>query len=164
MAIDRRAVRAILVDGGGQLVLIKRTKPGQDPYWTAPGGGVKDTAAAPFDLAAEVDVFAAHLQYQLRTARNHQLLIADKTIINVLAYAWMLLGVEPGSIDAAVLDAMETFCRAWAPTYDVMFFTHDHYSQPNGSPKLVWSWPDSLRPSTPPTSRGRPRRALHQLR
>jgi thymidylate kinase len=40
-----------------------------------------------FDLAAEVDVFAAHLRYQLRTARNHQLLIADKTIINVLAYA-----------------------------------------------------------------------------
>lgn len=84
-----------------------------------------------FDLAAEVDVFAAHLQYQLRTARNHQLLIADKTIINVLAYARMLLDVEPGSIDAAVLDAMETFCRAWAPTYDIVFFTHDHYSQPS---------------------------------
>lgn len=84
-----------------------------------------------FDLAAEVDVFAAHLQLQLRTARNHQLLIADKTIINVLAYARMLLEVAPGSLDAAVLDAMETFCRAWAPTYDVVFFTNDHYSQPS---------------------------------
>ncbi|WP_394622442.1 AAA family ATPase (plasmid) [Lentzea sp. JNUCC 0626] len=83
-----------------------------------------------FDLAAEVDVFAAHLQLQLRTARNHQLLIADKTIVNVLAYARMLLDVAPGSIDAAVLDAMEHFCRAWAPTYDVVFFTHDRYSQP----------------------------------
>lgn len=84
-----------------------------------------------FDLAAEVDVFAAHLQLQLRTARNHQLLIADKTIVNVLAYARMLLDVAPGSLDAAVLDAMEHFCRAWAPTYDVVFFTHDRYSQPN---------------------------------
>lgn len=84
-----------------------------------------------FDLAAEVDVFAAHLQLQLRTARHHQFLIADKTIINVLAYAQMLLDVRPGSIDAAVLDAMETFCRAWAPTYDVVFFTHDQYSQPS---------------------------------
>jgi predicted ATPase len=84
-----------------------------------------------FDLIAEVDVFAAHLRYQLRTARNHQMLIADKTIINVLAYARMLLDIVPGSLDAAVLDAMETFSRAWAPTYDLVFFTHDHYSQPS---------------------------------
>ncbi len=84
-----------------------------------------------FDLAAEVDVFAAHLQCQLRTARNHQLLIADKTIINVLAYARMLLHIVPDSADAAVLDAMGNFCRAWAPTYDMVFFTHDHYTQPS---------------------------------
>lgn len=82
-----------------------------------------------FDLAAEVDVFAAHLQLQLRTARNHQLLIADKTIINVLAYARLLLKVQPGSVERAVLDAMEGFCQAWAPTYDVVFFTHDRYYQ-----------------------------------
>ncbi|MGQ0777632.1 MAG: hypothetical protein ACT4NY_25030 [Pseudonocardiales bacterium] len=68
-----------------------------------------------FDLAAEVDVFATHLQYQLRTARNHQLLIADKTIINVLAYARMLLDIAPDSIDAAVLDAMETDGSAGPP-------------------------------------------------
>jgi predicted ATPase len=84
-----------------------------------------------FDLAAEVDVFAAHLQFHLRTARNHQLLIADKTIINVLAYARILLDVAPGSRDAAVLDAMEHFCAAWAPTYDLVFFTHDQYNQPS---------------------------------
>lgn len=64
-------------------------------------------------------------------SRNHQLLIADKTIVNVLAYARMLLEITPDSIDAAVLDAMETFCRAWTPTYDLVFFTHDHYSQPS---------------------------------
>lgn len=84
-----------------------------------------------FDLAAEVDVFATHLQYQLRTARNHQLLIADKTVVNVLAYARMLLDITPDTIDAVVLDAMETFCRAWAPTYDLVFFTHDQYGQPS---------------------------------
>lgn len=27
-------------------MLIKRTKPGQAPYWTAPGGGVEDTDAS----------------------------------------------------------------------------------------------------------------------
>lgn len=84
-----------------------------------------------FDLAAEVDVFATHLQYQLRAARHQQLVIADKTIVNVLAYARMLLNIEPNTIDAAVLDAMESFCRAWAPTYDLVFLTHDHYKQPS---------------------------------
>jgi thymidylate kinase len=87
-------------------------------------------ARGTFDLAAEIDVFAAHLQLQLRTARNHQLLIADKTIINVLAYARLLLDITPASLDATVLDALEGFCRAWAPTYDLVFFTHDHYTQP----------------------------------
>ncbi|WP_435593758.1 AAA family ATPase [Nocardia sp. bgisy118] len=83
-----------------------------------------------FDLPAEIDVFAAQLRAQVRLARNHRLLIADKTIINVLAYARMLLdGTDPHTAD--VLDAMETFCRAWAHTYDMVLFTHDRYDQPS---------------------------------
>lgn len=43
VAVGRRAARAILIDDQGRLVLIERTKPGQEPYWTAPGGGVEDS-------------------------------------------------------------------------------------------------------------------------
>jgi ADP-ribose pyrophosphatase YjhB (NUDIX family) len=39
--ISRRSARAILIDDDGQLVLIRRTKPGQAPYWTTAGGGVE---------------------------------------------------------------------------------------------------------------------------
>lgn len=46
VAVGRRAARAILIDDDGRLVLIRRTKPGQAPYWTAPGGGVEDTDAS----------------------------------------------------------------------------------------------------------------------
>jgi ADP-ribose pyrophosphatase YjhB (NUDIX family) len=58
-AVGRRAARAILIDDGGRLVLIKRTKPGQDPYWTAPGGGVESNdvsveAALSRELAEEL--------------------------------------------------------------------------------------------------------------
>lgn len=35
-----RKARAILIDSNGQLVLFKRTKPGRDVYWVAPGGFV----------------------------------------------------------------------------------------------------------------------------
>ncbi|MGH3938586.1 MAG: hypothetical protein ACRDTG_08095 [Pseudonocardiaceae bacterium] len=49
----------------------------------------------------------------------------------MLAYARMLLDIAPDSAEAAVLDAMGSFCQAWAPTYDMVFFTHDHYSRPS---------------------------------
>jgi ADP-ribose pyrophosphatase YjhB (NUDIX family) len=46
VTIGRRAARAILIDDQGRLVLIRRTRPGQAPYWTTPGGGVEDTDAS----------------------------------------------------------------------------------------------------------------------
>jgi ADP-ribose pyrophosphatase YjhB (NUDIX family) len=45
VAVGRRGARGIVIDDKGRLVLIKRTKPGQDPYWTSPGGGVEDSDA-----------------------------------------------------------------------------------------------------------------------
>jgi ADP-ribose pyrophosphatase YjhB (NUDIX family) len=50
VAVGRRAARAILIDDRGRLLLIKRTKSGQAPYWTAPGGGV-DRADASVEAA-----------------------------------------------------------------------------------------------------------------
>lgn len=42
-------VRAVLTDADGRIVLIRRTRPGQEPYWTTPGGGVALTDATPVD-------------------------------------------------------------------------------------------------------------------
>jgi hypothetical protein len=44
------------------------------------------------------------------------------TVANVLAYARLVLTAPPGSREAAVLDAMEAFCRAWAPSHDLVFY------------------------------------------
>jgi ADP-ribose pyrophosphatase YjhB (NUDIX family) len=41
VVVAKRSARAILISDGGELLLIKRTKPGQEPYWTTPGGGVE---------------------------------------------------------------------------------------------------------------------------
>lgn len=62
--VRRRAARAILIDDRGRLVLLRRTKPGQPPYWTTPGGGVEDTdgsveAALRRELAEELGAEAA---------------------------------------------------------------------------------------------------------
>jgi 8-oxo-dGTP pyrophosphatase MutT (NUDIX family) len=45
-SVVKRSARAILFDGEGRLLLIKRTKPGQNPYWTTPGGGVEPEDAS----------------------------------------------------------------------------------------------------------------------
>jgi predicted ATPase len=82
-----------------------------------------------FDLETEADLFGAMLSAQLRAARQHTMIIADKTIANVLAYARIVLPAPAGSRQAAVLTAMEVFCRAWAPLYDVVFYCCDTYAQ-----------------------------------
>ncbi|MGH2620119.1 MAG: NUDIX hydrolase [Anaerolineales bacterium] len=58
----RRA--AILIDDRDRILLIKRSRPGQAPYWTTPGGGVEDgdastEAALHRELAEELGATAA---------------------------------------------------------------------------------------------------------
>lgn len=57
--IVRRSARAVLIDGEGRLVTIKRTRPGQEPYWTTAGGEVEPddpsrAAAAEREVAEEL--------------------------------------------------------------------------------------------------------------
>lgn len=39
--IVKQSARALLFDNERRIVLVKRTKPGQEPYWVAPGGGLE---------------------------------------------------------------------------------------------------------------------------
>ncbi|TDD93843.1 AAA family ATPase [Actinomadura rubrisoli] len=82
-----------------------------------------------FDVVAELDALGAQLTAQLRTARHHQLLICDKTLLNAVAYARMLLPIE----DRAVLDAMAHLGRATAQLYDAVVYTADAFNpRPRG--------------------------------
>ena len=55
-AVERRSARAILIDDEGRLVLIKRSKPGREPYWTTAGGGVEDSDAS-IEAAMHREIF-----------------------------------------------------------------------------------------------------------
>jgi hypothetical protein len=57
-----------------------------------------------------LDLYAAQVSAQLRAARNYRLLITDKTVMNVTAYARLV-----HNRGAAVLSALETLSAAWAP-------------------------------------------------
>lgn len=47
-------VRALLITDEGKLLTIKRTRPGQDPYWVLPGGGVEEDETLLDALAREL--------------------------------------------------------------------------------------------------------------
>ncbi|KMS74080.1 NUDIX hydrolase [Streptomyces viridochromogenes] len=53
--VVKRSARAILLDGD-ELVLIKRTKPGREPYWVTVGGGV-ETDDESIEAALHREVF-----------------------------------------------------------------------------------------------------------
>ena len=66
-----------------------------------------------FDLETEVDLFAAQLSAQLRAARTHTMIIADKTIANVMAYAWLVLQTpaEPDRCATGVVSTARLYAR-----------------------------------------------------
>jgi predicted ATPase len=74
-----------------------------------------------FDAVAELDALGAQITTQLRAARHHTLLITDKTLINIVAYARLLL--PPA--DTPLVDAMLGLCRVTAHWYDAVFYTND---------------------------------------
>jgi ADP-ribose pyrophosphatase YjhB (NUDIX family) len=47
-------VRALLITPEGGLLTIRRVRPGQDPYWVLPGGGVEDGEDLEAALAREL--------------------------------------------------------------------------------------------------------------
>lgn len=76
-----------------------------------------------FDVVAELDTFAAQLTSQLRAARHHSVLVADKTLVNVVAYARSLLPER----DHQVVDAMLAMCLATAGLYDAVDYARDAF-------------------------------------
>jgi ADP-ribose pyrophosphatase YjhB (NUDIX family) len=55
-AVERRSARAILIDDDGRLVLIRRSRAGQEPWWTTAGGGVEDGDAS-IEAAMHREIF-----------------------------------------------------------------------------------------------------------
>ena len=63
--IERRAVRALTLDSRGRALLIRWPRPGGDPFWIAPGGGVEpgesDDVALHRELAEELGLVGREL-------------------------------------------------------------------------------------------------------
>ncbi|BDZ38264.1 NUDIX domain-containing protein [Microbacterium suwonense] len=109
-------VRAVLTDAEGRFVLIKRTRPGQEPYWTTPGGSVMLADRSPEDalrrelreeLGAEAELGELVLERQLDSIRSEIFYAATLT-----------------SIDPALADGLE-FSAPSRGAYEVELVTPD---------------------------------------
>lgn len=77
-----------------------------------------------FDLETELDLFGAQLVTCIRAARYRELLIVDTSLLNVVAYAEMLLPER----DQPVVHAMAGLCSAVVrDMYDAVYFIGDEY-------------------------------------
>lgn len=74
--ITRHSARAILIDDEGRLVLIKRTRPGQVPYWTTAGGGVEDS-----DASVEAALHRELAEVKAFILANREALLAEAGLV-----------------------------------------------------------------------------------
>lgn len=77
-----------------------------------------------FDLVSELDLLGDVLTTQLRGTRHQTVLVTDKTLANVVAYARLFLSGD----DAAAVAAMTRLRAVTAHLYDVVFYCTDHFN------------------------------------
>jgi nicotinamide riboside kinase len=78
------------------------------------------------DVSAELHIFASQVAREQVLARHLEVLLCDKTVVNVLAYARLLL-TDPDPTTARLLAAMHDFCRAYATLYDAVLLVADRH-------------------------------------
>lgn len=81
-----------------------------------------------FDREAVADLFGAQLSAQLHAARQHTMIIWNKTIANVLTYAWLVLPTPPGSRPGRAGSLLPRLTRL-GHVYDIVFYCCDNYAQ-----------------------------------
>lgn len=109
-------VRAVLTDAEGRVVLIKRTQPGQAPYWTTPGGGMMLADSSP------EDALRRELREELGATAEVGDVIHERQLDSIrreILYTATLSSIDPGLADGPEFDDPSR------GAYEVEFVTRD---------------------------------------
>ena len=101
--VTRRSARAILLDGD-DLLLIKRTRPGQEPYWVSIGGGVE-----PEDATLEDAVRREVLEEIGADTKNIEVKI-DESLIGYFIVSQGIVRDADSALGRSVVLRVEVFC------------------------------------------------------
>lgn len=79
-----------------------------------------------YDAVLEAHLFATQIAEELLTSRHHEVLLCDRTLVNVVAYAEALLG-DAVPATRQLIGAMRNFAKPYARFYDRIFLLVDTY-------------------------------------
>ncbi len=80
-----------------------------------------------FDIPLEIDLIMNHISQCIRGTRNSEIILSDRTPVNVLAYTNLLISSK-NQLENNLLDKCNTLTEVWVKFYDLIFYCQDHYT------------------------------------
>lgn len=88
-----------------------------------------------YDIHADLHLFATHIAEEQRAGRQYDLVLVDRSIISVLAYA-EVFGSAITLEDQRLIAVMRDFTRAYVSLYDAVLFLDDVYDMATTADKF----------------------------
>ena len=79
-----------------------------------------------FDIPLEVDLIMNHISLCIRGARDGDIILSDRTPVNVLAYTKLLVD-SSDEMESGLLERCESLVEKWIEFYDLVFYCQDFY-------------------------------------
>lgn len=79
-----------------------------------------------FDVPLEVDLIMNHISLCIRGAREGDIILSDRTPVNVIAYTKLLVN-SSDEMENGLLERSELLVEKWINFYDVVFYCQDFY-------------------------------------
>lgn len=79
-----------------------------------------------FDIPLEVDLIMNHISLCIRGARDGNIILSDRTPVNVFAYAKLLVN-SSDAMENELLERCEALVEKWINFYDLVFYCQDFY-------------------------------------
>lgn len=79
-----------------------------------------------FDILLEVDLIMNHISQCIRGTRDGNIILSDRTPVNVLAYTELLISSK-NKFENDLLEKCNSLIEAWVRFYDLVFYCQDYY-------------------------------------
>lgn len=79
-----------------------------------------------FDIPLEIDLIMNHITQCIRGTRDGQIILSDRTPVNVLAYTELLVRSED-DLENELLEKCSSLVESWVQSYDLIFYCQDYY-------------------------------------
>ncbi len=79
-----------------------------------------------FDIPLEIDLIMNHISQCIRGTRDGEIILSDRTPVNVLAYTELLIP-KKNKLEIDLLKKCRALIETWIMFYDLIFYCQDYY-------------------------------------